>query len=70
MYFIFCENLNVFSTIYTNHTLIKHLNKHDLYQQYVILNVDGIKLKSATIVEDSEVKIDAYSGVKVNNATV
>ncbi len=70
MYFIFCENLNVFSTIYTNHTLIKHLNKPDLYQQYVILNVDGIKLKSATIVEDSEVKIDASSGVKVNNATV
>jgi hypothetical protein len=46
------------------------LVKHNFSQQYVILNVDVIKLKSAPIVEGSDVKNDASSGVKVNNATV
>ncbi len=35
-----------------------------------VMAADVVKLKSAKTVEGSEVKIDASSGVKVNNATV
>jgi uncharacterized surface protein with fasciclin (FAS1) repeats len=35
-----------------------------------VMAADVIKLKSATTVEGSDVKIDASSGVKINNATV
>jgi uncharacterized surface protein with fasciclin (FAS1) repeats len=35
-----------------------------------VLSGDVVKLKSATTVEGSDVKIDASNGVKVNNATV
>lgn len=35
-----------------------------------VLSDEVVKLKSATTVEGSDVKIDASNGVKVNNATV
>ena len=35
-----------------------------------VMAADVVKLKSAKTVEGSEVKIDATSGVKINNATV
>ncbi len=35
-----------------------------------VLASDVVKLKSATTVEGSDVKIDASKGVKINNATV
>jgi uncharacterized surface protein with fasciclin (FAS1) repeats len=35
-----------------------------------VLAADVVKLKSATTVEGSEVKIDASNGVKINDATV
>ena len=35
-----------------------------------VMAADVVKLKSATTVEGSDVKTDASSGVKVNNATV
>ncbi|MGV0025457.1 fasciclin domain-containing protein [Phormidesmis priestleyi] len=35
-----------------------------------VMAADVVKLKSATTVEGSDVKIDASSGVKVNDATV
>ncbi|TVP59155.1 MAG: fasciclin domain-containing protein [Nodularia sp. (in: Bacteria)] len=35
-----------------------------------VLAVDVVKLKSATTVEGSDVKIDASHGVKINDATV
>jgi uncharacterized surface protein with fasciclin (FAS1) repeats len=35
-----------------------------------VMAADVVKLKSATTVEGSDVKIDASSGVKINNATV
>ncbi|MBW4603788.1 hypothetical protein DSM106972_021030 [Dulcicalothrix desertica PCC 7102] len=35
-----------------------------------VLSTDVVKLKSAKTVEGSEVKVDASSGVKINDATV
>jgi uncharacterized surface protein with fasciclin (FAS1) repeats len=35
-----------------------------------VLSGDVVKLKSATTVEGSDVKIDASNGVKINNSTV